>query len=272
MVFCRHEEEANDLVETLKRGPVGFDMEWRVDLKLRRDEQDQRVAVVQVADSNGLILVLQIHRMSRFPKKLQELIENDEIPKLGVNISNDGQKLLQDYGILAQNLFEIGALVYIVDPVGGEALTQIRIDVSKDVISLAKLVDRYCGRILNKERSLRMCDWEGNLTEPQIQYSIMILFLMMQRCTSSVPVPYTPIAPPEEGPAAPLRRDASMQNFTAQQARARLQLQHSRTALSVPSRINSGDTDPGVVQSEFLRAYRFWHHRGKSLEQICPKS
>lgn len=95
-------------------------MEWRVVLRRGQTPSNRRVAVVQVADGSGVILVIQIHPMSRrfsnipssimnknsyrLPKEasgtfpfsctapvligLQELIENEDIPKLGVNISS----------------------------------------------------------------------------------------------------------------------------------------------------------------------------------------
>jgi hypothetical protein len=95
-------------------------MEWRVVLRRGQSSSNRRVAVVQVADGSGMILVIQIHPMSRkfsnipssilnkilcrLPKEasgtlpfgctapvligLQELIENEDIPKLGVNISS----------------------------------------------------------------------------------------------------------------------------------------------------------------------------------------
>lgn len=103
-------------------------MEWRVILRRGKSPYNHRVAVVQVADASGMILVIQIHPMSRkfsnipssildknlyrLPKEasgtfpfscsapvligLQELIENAEIPKLGVNItSTDIHSLLR---------------------------------------------------------------------------------------------------------------------------------------------------------------------------------
>ena len=100
-------------------------MEWRVIFRSPADKgQDRRVAIVQIADSSGLILVIQVHAMSRtfstpsitfgtygetlcrlsketsgtllsrclYPllNCLQELIENPKIPKLGVNIEGEG--------------------------------------------------------------------------------------------------------------------------------------------------------------------------------------
>ena len=50
--------------------PIAFDMEWRLLFVRRKNTPsanlvDRRTAVVQVADSSGLILVIQIYNMSR---------------------------------------------------------------------------------------------------------------------------------------------------------------------------------------------------------------
>ncbi|PFH48933.1 hypothetical protein AMATHDRAFT_64292 [Amanita thiersii Skay4041] len=296
IVFSRHEEEANDLIGALKKGPVGFDLEWRVLFMRLRGQtimQSNRVAVVQIADSTGLILVLQIYGMSRFPKKLKELIENPDIPKLGANILNDGQKLFKNYGILAQNLFELGALVHLADPAGGHALTKRRIKFSKDIISLAKLVDRYCERSLDKEKLVRMCNWEDELDEIQIEYAandahcalkiyerllelarqnniILNEQAMKKRCSCSVPAPYPAGSLRTEIPTAvPLRRDASMQDLTAQPPAPLLQRHHSEMAAS-PSGVSNSNSGSVAMRPRYLRAYQAWH-RGMDLERMCSE-
>lgn len=58
--------EADDLVASLKRGPVAFDMEWRMMLKMRRSvikQVENKTAVIQVADAKGTILVIQVFGM-----------------------------------------------------------------------------------------------------------------------------------------------------------------------------------------------------------------
>ena len=90
VVYTQHEEEANDLIGGLKPGyvffsiniyiyihnflislsPVAFDMEWRfyfVNREFAGSKRmvERRTAVVQVADSNGFILVIQIYDMKR---------------------------------------------------------------------------------------------------------------------------------------------------------------------------------------------------------------
>jgi hypothetical protein len=171
VVYTQDEEEANKLIAGLKAGPIAFDMEWR--LMFRRAKNtiktslvDRRTAVVQVADSNGLILVIQTYPMSRFPNELQSLLENPEIPKIGVNILNDGKKLFRDHSILAKNLVELGALALLVDPAGSQERSKSK----RRIISLAKLVQWYYGMELEKGKE-RVGNWELQLDNEQIDYA-----------------------------------------------------------------------------------------------------
>ncbi|KAF8624705.1 hypothetical protein AX17_007036 [Amanita inopinata Kibby_2008] len=290
VVYTRHGEETNDLVSSLKSGPLGFDLEWRV-LFTRRTangasvtQYDRRVAVVQIADTAGLILVVQVHPMSRFPKKLQELIENPDIPKLGVNILNDGNKLFKDYGIFAKNLVELGAVVHLADPEGGNLLAGTR-QRYKNIIALAKLVEYYCGKVLDKCKAQRMGNWEAELDQLQVDYAAndahcglkiyeQLLQLAQQngivlsderikeRCSSSVPSPYPLLrnAPPE----ALSVPDISMQAVSDS-------LDPIQSHSSAPSVASSQTGQSGVanMRPQYLRAYRFWYERGMDLDKMC---
>lgn len=87
LVYTTHEEETNDLVDTLKPGSVllliflsrlyikfhhssavAMDLEWRVTYFRKQGtnastQRERKVAVVQIADGAGIILVVQINEM-----------------------------------------------------------------------------------------------------------------------------------------------------------------------------------------------------------------
>ena len=62
VVYTRHEEEANDLVECLK-GPLGFDLEWPVVFRRGRRPSERRTSLVQICDSR-MILLVQVSAMN----------------------------------------------------------------------------------------------------------------------------------------------------------------------------------------------------------------
>ncbi|KAG5653721.1 hypothetical protein H0H81_011128 [Sphagnurus paluster] len=254
LVHTTDEEEANDFVAGLKAGPVAFDMEWRVFFARGAKVSERRTAVVQVADARGMMLVVQVHGMNRmysldvlrvvtecktgFPKALQALIEDPEIPKLGVNILNDGKKLFRDYGILAKNLVELGAIAAAADPDGPK----------RRIVSLSKLTERYCGKTLDKG-SERVGNWEAPLDQQQLEYAANDVH-------SSLMI------------YARLRAVAAEHNVT-------LILSDPQFATHVEPPVPStglGPTpEPIEMRGQFMRAYRCWHERDMTLEHMCKE-
>ncbi|KAI0800052.1 ribonuclease H-like domain-containing protein [Fomes fomentarius] len=161
VVYTQHEEEANDLVQSLK-GPIGFDLEWVVIFRRGRAPAERRTALVQLCDAN-MILLIQVSAMNKFPQKVKELIENKDVMKLGANIRNDGQKLFRDFGILPANLVELGVLARQADPAFSQHF-------KRSIVALAKVIERYTGKTLNKGK-VRTSDWEAKLSDAQKTYA-----------------------------------------------------------------------------------------------------
>lgn len=73
---------------------------------------------------------------------------------------DDGQKLFRDYGILARNLVELGAVARQVDPSFAKAH-------KRSIVSLAKVVETYTQKTLSKG-PVRTSNWETKpLSESQ---------------------------------------------------------------------------------------------------------
>ncbi|TFK31280.1 ribonuclease H-like domain-containing protein [Crucibulum laeve] len=249
VVYTRHEEEADDLILTLKQGPVALDMEWRF-FPFRRPgggygHHENRTAVVQIADSSGMILVIQVYSMRRFPVKLQELIENPTIPKIGVNILNDGKKLFRDYGILAANLVELGAIALVADPAGKPGG-------QRKIVSLAKLVEHYCKKILEKG-SERTGNWELVLDQNQLDYaandphsSLMVYYEIMKKAEQN----NVTVTNLEETYSSSIDKDLAA------------------SLIKTTSSFSNQDPLPSMTM-QYLRAYHYWHNQNMSLEKMC---
>lgn len=100
-VYTRSVSEVNDHLPFL-RGPLGFDMEWKV--ILRRPQTVRPTAIVQICDERYIWIVQvsamrnckslfsfnpQVHRLdtcSGFPFALKKILEDPKVPKIGVNI------------------------------------------------------------------------------------------------------------------------------------------------------------------------------------------
>ncbi|KAI0252825.1 hypothetical protein BJV78DRAFT_1153462 [Lactifluus subvellereus] len=170
VIYIKKEEQANEMVASLNGQvlpselvfiAIGLDLEWPFNPERIGGGKEGKVALVQLCDAD-IILLIQVSKMKKvtsaptFHTRIspesqstrvlsslscgaqtsQELIESSKVPKAGVNIRNDGMKLFRDYGILASNLVELGALACQVDS-GFESAFK------RPIVALAKVVS-YC--------------------------------------------------------------------------------------------------------------------------------
>ncbi|XP_006455377.1 hypothetical protein AGABI2DRAFT_209861 [Agaricus bisporus var. bisporus H97] len=240
IVYTTHEEEANELIEGLCPGAVAMDLEWMVNFSGSAGQRERKVSVVQIADNKGVILVIQINNMRRFPSRLQALIENPDVAKVGVNILNDGKKLFRDYGILAKNLVELGSFALIVDP------SPVA---KRKIVSLAKLVEHYCQRILEKGEE-RISNWEKPLSKKQQEYaandahsSLMVYneLLILSRIYS-----------------------CSLEGDVRSRFTSNVTWPLENVAAELDSSVEA-------VKQQHLRAYNYWHKKKLSLDDMCRK-
>ncbi|TCD69748.1 hypothetical protein EIP91_006284 [Steccherinum ochraceum] len=265
LVYTCHEDEANDLVQSLQ-GPLGFDLEWKVQFRKGPGGTiERRTAVVQLSDEK-MILVIQISGMQKFPPKLKELIESPQIVKTGANIANDGRKLFRDFGILAANLVELGGLGRQADP----AFAQKR-----NIVALATIVQTYTGKALNKG-PVRSSDWEhAPLTPEQLEYAandahcaITVYNKLMKMAVSSGRV-----LEPEKF-TTNLQHDYTTGKLNVKTTPTPPALSRESTASSIDSQ-SSGATASSNQQGgayrpspQHRRAYDMWHHRKMTMDQI----
>ncbi|KAH0581104.1 hypothetical protein H2248_012231 [Termitomyces sp. 'cryptogamus'] len=235
VVYTRDVDEADDLIAGLKPGPVAFDMEWCFSTTRLwgAKTKERRTAVVQVADSAGLVIIVHLAGMPRFPKALQMLLENPKIPKLGANILNDGKKLFRDYGVLAKNLLELGALAAAWDPAH---------NIKRKIISLAKLTVTYCGKTLVKGDE-RISNWEvSELSELQKDYAANDVHCSMEiyKRLRSLTADMTLDPPAGTDVEWYLLKDAQ-----------------------------DGQGTGAEMRFQWRRAHKLWHEKGMPLETMC---
>ncbi|KAF9463221.1 ribonuclease H-like domain-containing protein [Collybia nuda] len=269
LVYTTHEGEANDLVDGLKPGPLAFDLEWRVFFARKSalsgaGTTERRVAVVQLADTSGLILVIQIYGMSRFPIKLQALIENPKIPKMGANILNDGVKLFRDYGIFAKGLVELGALSLFVHPGSTEK--------KRKIVSLAKLTARYCKKVLDKGK-VRTGNWEAELGSVQLEYAgndvhcAMMIYQRLVEIAKERGIEFNIFDSEFSSEVLINHNQSELIPLSGQASEgSSVPIARIESSTSQGSRFNEGTSK---TSPQYLRAYRYWHDQGMSIEKMC---
>ncbi|KAG6836984.1 hypothetical protein H0H93_016937, partial [Arthromyces matolae] len=233
VVYTQNVDEVDDLIGSLKSGPVALDMEWC--FTISRTYKERRTAVVQVADSAGLYYIPEVltfyHTCQGFPQALQALIENPNIPKLGANILNDGKKLFRDYGILAKNLVELGAVAAAWDP---------EHNIKRKIISLAKLAASYCGKTLLKGDE-RSSNWEVTVLSEQQKDSNDV------HCTMEI---YKRLSSLSAG--APAATGADVTWYTLKDKL-------------------EGQGLGAEMRFQWRRAHNLWHEKGMAVEKMCTE-
>ncbi|KAH9990250.1 ribonuclease H-like domain-containing protein [Russula compacta] len=246
VIYIKNEELANEMVASLN-GAIGLDLEWPYTSNRIDGVKEGKVALVQLCDVD-IILLIHVSKMERFPEKVKELIESSKVPKTGVNIRNDGMKLFRDYGILASNLVELGALAC-------QADERFATTFNRPIVALAKVVS-YCLHKTLDKGPVRVSDWSRDLTRAQMKYAsndvhsgLMVYKSLMKAARSSRTrlVPERYIADLAEELIG--RGDGELVNRTGHDG-------------SVPTPSSGGDEPP------HRQAYTLWR-QGHGLLDIC---
>ncbi|KAF9224733.1 ribonuclease H-like protein [Gyrodon lividus] len=254
VVYTKCENEANNLVQTLK-GPLGFDLEWRV--MWQPGAQERRTALVQLCD-HCTILLIQVSSMKRFPQKVMEIIESASLIKTGANILNDGEKLYRDFGIRARGLVELGALA-------SRADDKFASMYNREIVSLSKMVAMYLGKTLLKGK-VRTSNWEADLNTKMVEYAandahcaLMVHNKLLEiaakdgkklALTSYSRQVNPRLSKPQEKDHPLLQGDANTRSYQNSQA--------------LPDYCIQKPPRP-----QYLRAYKLWHNDNMTLDKMC---
>lgn len=132
---------------------LGFDMEWDVP---KKKGPQARTAIIQLCVKN-YCAIFQLLHLKRVPNRLAELLENSEVAKVGLNITEDRNKLLSDWSVLLQNTIELKGLA---DSKLGYARNR----------SLASLCELVLGKKLQKPEHIRVStNWSNKALDREQQ-------------------------------------------------------------------------------------------------------
>ncbi|CAK1600277.1 unnamed protein product [Parnassius mnemosyne] len=151
------EEACNEVIYELRRQiklhkAVGFDCEW-VTTQGRR----QPVALVQLSSFDGYCGLFRLSHLKEIPSSLKELLEDENIYKVGVAPLDDAKYLLNDYGVALKSTLDLRHIVELFGYAPG---------------GLAFLAKSHLRIILDKSWRVRCSNWEAQeLTEAQVKYA-----------------------------------------------------------------------------------------------------
>lgn len=150
----------------LSNDVLGFDCEW---------VNEGPVSLLQLATFNGVCGLFRIGKIGYIPQKLEELLANKRILKVGVASYEDGQKIIADYGCKVCNTLDLRTLA-----------ERVNLPSPK---SLAAMSLQYLGLEMDKLIKVRCSNWNaGTLTDEQVAYaacdalaSVLIYDQIMQK-------------------------------------------------------------------------------------------
>ncbi|ORZ28238.1 hypothetical protein BCR41DRAFT_418334 [Lobosporangium transversale] len=160
--YTNNEEEANLWLESPESSRTkmwAFDLEWKAYDYITRGTG--RVALVQLGNDKTIYLFHVIH-MNKFPSVLARILEDPRVLKVGINIQNDGTKLMKDWGVGCASLVELGVLSF-----------QLQPDPSQRIVrSMTNLTRELLKHDVKKNSSTRMGDWDRKcLSSKQLAYA-----------------------------------------------------------------------------------------------------
>ncbi|KIJ05572.1 hypothetical protein PAXINDRAFT_93282 [Paxillus involutus ATCC 200175] len=245
VVYTRCENEADSLIETLK-GPLGFDLEWRV--MWQAGAKERRTALVQLCDKRTILLI-------------QEVIESASILKTGANILNDGEKLYRDFGIRAQGLVELGALATRAD-------NKFASMYNREIVSLSKMVAMYLGKTLLKGK-VRTSNWEADLSTQMVEYAandahcaLMVYNKLLQIAATSGNKLNVASYSCKVNPRSPKLQEKDSSSSPLPQGDANARSYQKSQALP-------DYCIPDPPRPQYLRAYKLWHHDKMPVDKMC---
>ncbi|GAB0096872.1 Exonuclease 3'-5' domain-containing protein 2 [Sergentomyia squamirostris] len=159
-------EKCQEVVETLKSHcrkyqVLGFDCEWVTVNGLRHP-----VALLQLASHTGLCALFRLSHIRGIPPDLKELLEREDIIKVGVAPNEDARLLCQDYSVTVASVLDLRSMAHMV---------------GEQPLGLSKLSHNFLDIELDKDWRLRCSDWSSpQLTSKQVQYAANDAFVAIE--------------------------------------------------------------------------------------------
>ena len=133
---------------------VGFDSEQRPTFK--KNESPHGIATIQIASLKECY-IFQVKQIDNLTA-LIELLENEDIAKVGINLAGDNHALHSEFGIRMKATIEIDSVL--------SKLT------SKESIGAKKAAKIFLKKDLQKSKKMSTSNWENDtLSDSQIKYA-----------------------------------------------------------------------------------------------------
>lgn len=146
---------------------VGFDLEWSFNYTTGPD----KTAVMQICFNLDECFVVQISKMNKIPASLTAFLNHPKIVLHGVNIKNDLRKLERDFPYmkadpLIEKCVDLGTFYN-------------QVFNSSERWSLANLALQTLKQRVDKNRQVRMSNWNMTLSKQQLMYASLDVYVSL---------------------------------------------------------------------------------------------
>ncbi|WP_368029264.1 3'-5' exonuclease [Arcobacter sp. s6] len=155
MQVVQNTEELIKAIESLKSEKLlGFDSEQKPTFK--KNEKSHGIATIQLSSTKECYII-QVKKIDNL-SALFELLESEDIPKVGINLAGDNHALYSQFKIRMKATIEIDSIL--------SKLT------SKDSIGAKKAAKIFLKKDLQKSKKMSTSNWENDiLSDSQIKYA-----------------------------------------------------------------------------------------------------
>lgn len=131
---------------------LGFDCEWVTVGGSRRP-----ISLLQLASQSGLCGLFRLNALRNIPAELRELLQDEEILKVGIVPQEDARALAKEYGVTVASTLD---------------LRHLALRAGRKPLGLSKMAYDVLNVEMDKDWRIRCSDWEANeLTERQLKYA-----------------------------------------------------------------------------------------------------
>ncbi|KAF7593373.1 hypothetical protein BBP40_011562 [Aspergillus hancockii] len=170
--YCRTLEATETVAKKFLDDKVlGFDLEWKAQASAA-DSIQNNVSLIQLANKERIALFhVAMFRLARGAKdfvspSLKQILESQDITKVGVSIKADCTRVRKFLGIDARAIFELSHLYKLVKYCHSEPKL-----INKRLVNLSDQVNEHFGLPLAKDVDVRCSDWTSALGYMQVQYA-----------------------------------------------------------------------------------------------------
>lgn len=118
--------------------------------------------MLQLSSYSGFCALIRLNKLERVIPELRDLLENEDILKVGVACGDDAEKLSYDYAIGVAKTMDLRYL----------AFEASKVDERLKAGGLAAMAQNMLNVVLDKDRKVVLSNWERDILQPnQIEYA-----------------------------------------------------------------------------------------------------